>query len=158
MDKIVAFIAETKLYTEFFANLPEPLNNIYFMLLLLGLVVFMLVMNLFEYIVMIVRHRKVSEMTESKPRNNSSNVNESMMGFLAAMQYAYMAKQKQKETVVDIEEKPANYIEQKETFFEATMREHHQKERRRNQIAKEKEEERVRTETKRSLLAQEELE
>ncbi len=145
MDKFIDYVEGTKLFTEFFANLPTPLNNVYFLILVAGIVVVMLFSNLIDMIFVNLRHRQIVKKAAEKPVENNP-VNENVLGFMAAMQYAFMTKQKQREDVVTIEEQPTNFIEQKESYFEATMREQRQKDLRKKQLFEQKEAARIKAE------------
>jgi len=156
MDKFIDYVEGSKLFTEFFANLPTPLNNVYFLILVAGIVVVMLFSNLIDMIFVHIRHKQIlKKAQEAKPQENNQ-VNESMLGFLAAMQYAFMSKQKRNEDIITVEEKPANYIEQKESYFEATMREQRMKDMKKKQLSGQKEAARLRAEAAKNELSKEE--
>ncbi len=155
MDKFIDYVEGTKLFTEFFANLPTPLNNVYFLILVAGIVVVMLFSNLLDMIFVNLRHRQIVKKAAEKPVENNP-VNENVLGFMAAMQYAFMSKQKQREDVVTIEEQPTNFIEQKESYFEATMREQRQKDLRKKQLFEQKEAARIKAEKAKYELTKEE--
>ncbi|SOC16276.1 hypothetical protein [Pseudobutyrivibrio ruminis] len=155
MDKFIDYVEGTKLFTEFFANLPTPLNNVYFLILVAGIVVVMLFSNFIDMIFVNLRHRQIVKKAAEKPVENNP-VNENVLGFMAAMQYAFMTKQKQREDVVNIEEQPTNFIEQKESYFEATMREQRQKDLRKKQLFEQKEAARIKAEKAKYELTKEE--
>lgn len=155
MDKFIDYVEGTRLFTEFFANLPTPLNNVYFLILVAGIVVVMLFSNFIDMIFVNLRHRQIVKKAAEKPVENNQ-VNENVLGFMAAMQYAFMSKQKQREDVVTIEEQPTNFIEQKESYFEATMREQRQKDLRRKQLFEQKEAARIKAEKAKYELTKEE--
>ncbi|SES92371.1 hypothetical protein SAMN02910413_1272 [Pseudobutyrivibrio sp. C4] len=155
MDKFIDYVEGTRLFTEFFANLPTPLNNVYFLILVAGIVVVMLFSNFIDMIFVNLRHRKIVKKAAEKPVENNP-VNENVLGFMAAMQYAFMSKQKQREDVVTIEEQPTNFIEQKESYFEATMREQRQKDLRKKQLFEQKEAARIKAEKAKYELTKEE--
>ena len=155
MDKFIDYVEGTKLFTEFFANLPTPLNNVYFLILVAGIVVVMLFSNFMDMIFVNLRHRQIVKKAAEKPLENNP-VNENVLGFMAAMQYAFMSKQKQRENVVTIEEQPTNFIEQKESYFEATMREQRQKDLRKKQLFEQKEAARIKAEKAKYELTKEE--
>ncbi len=155
MDKFIDYVEGTKLFTEFFANLPTPLNNVYFLILVAGIVIVMLFSNLIDMIFVNLRHRQIVKKAAEKPVENNP-VNENVLGFMAAMQYAFMSKQKQREDVITIEEQPTNFIEQKESYFEATMREQRQKDLRKKQLFEQKEAARIKAEKAKYELTKEE--
>ena len=155
MDKFIDYVEGTRLFTEFFANLPTPLNNVYFLILVAGIVVVMLFSNFIDMIFVNLRHRQIVKKAAEKPVENNQ-VNENVLGFMAAMQYAFMSKQKQREDVVTIEEQPTNFIEQKESYFEATMREQRQKDLRKKQLFEQKEAARIKAEKAKYELTKEE--
>ncbi len=155
MDKFIDYVEGTKLFTEFFANLPTPLNNVYFLILVAGIVVVMLFSNVIDMIFVNIRHKQVLKKAAEKPVEDN-RVNENVLGFMAAMQYAFMSKQKQREDVVTIEEQPTNFIEQKESYFEATMREQRQKDLRKKQLFEQKEAARIKAEKAKYELTKEE--
>lgn len=156
MSRFIDYIEESKVFKEFFINLPTPLNNVYFLILIAGIVLIMLLSSVFDAIFAHIRHKQILKKAEESKSASNEQVNENMLGFLAAMQYAFMAKQKPKDDIVTIEEQPANYIEQKESYFEATMREQRQKDKRKRQLFEQREAARLKAEAVKSQLSKEE--
>ena len=157
MEKFIEYVEGTKVFTEFFANLPTPLNNVYFLILITGIVVLMFLSNIFDSIFAHIRHKQLMKKAEESQSSGNNQMNENVMGFLAAMQYAFMSKQRrQEETVVTIEEQPSNFIEQKENYFEAAMREQRQKDIKKRQLFEENESKRLKAEAIKSELTKEE--
>ena len=156
MDKFIDYVEGTKLFTDFFANLPTPLNNVYFLLLVAGIVVVMLFSNFIDLIFVHIRHKQImKKASEAKPVEGNQ-VNENVLGVMAAMQYAFMSKQKRDEDIITIDERPANFIEQKESYFEATMREQRMKDMKRKQLDEQKEAARIKAEAALHELSKEE--
>lgn len=157
MEKFIEYVEGTKVFTEFFANLPTPLNNVYFLILITGIVVLMFLSNILDSIFAHIRHKQVMKKAEESQSSGNNQMNENVMGFLAAMQYAFMSKQRrQEDTVVTIEEQPSNCIEQKENYFEAAMREHKQKDLKKRQLFEENESKRLKAEAIKNELTKEE--
>ena len=66
MDKFIDYVEGTRLFTEFFANLPTPLNNVYFLILVAGIVVVMLFSNFIDMIFVNLRHRQIVKKAAEK--------------------------------------------------------------------------------------------
>ena len=156
MDKFIDYVEGTRLFKEFFANLPTPLNNVYFLILVAGIIVVMLFSNVIDMIFVHIRHKQILKKAQETKTADNNQVNENVLGFLAAMQYAFMSKQKQKDDIVTIEETPSNFIEQKESYFEATMREQRIKDMKKKQLMEQKEAARLRAEAAINELSKEE--
>ena len=154
METVIKTIESSCLYKEFFINLPAPLNNVYFLILIFSVVVYIVVSNIVDLIIMRKRHKElVRKAAEVHPE---PDINANILGFLQAMQQAFNARSRNAETVV-IAEQPVNYIEQKETYFEATMREQRQKEQKLKELEEQKEKARLKAEAIKEELAKEEF-
>ncbi len=148
MEKVVEILVQSKVYKEFLVNLPSPLNNGYFILIELAVLLFCLISKVIDTVLMYKRHKKIVATTEE---------NNQIRGAAPVINVAYFGNEfkKPEEVVVDsvcLAEKEGIYIEQKETLFEAAMKEQKLKEEKRRKLFEKNEAKRKKAETVKNEL------
>ncbi len=148
MEKVVEILEQTMLYKEFLVNLPSPLNNGYFILLELAILMFCFISKVVDTVLMYKRHKKIVVSTEenNQIRSGAPVINIACFGNDFKVPEDVVAES------VCLEEKDNYLIEQKESLFEAAMKEQKIKEEKRRKLFEKKEALRVKAEAMKEQL------